>query len=444
MSDLFNPDAQIFDGKKIMEKADILCQAQSFSEALPHYRKAAEFFKKESNISDYIQAQRRAGEVMCVLGLYPEGESLLDECLTEAQELQYTAKIVELLELRGDIAAGKGDVDSATRFYQAAIEQQVTAGALGSVAEIWLKIAKLLSTNQRYQEARTTVVTLLSKTAEDNLTAQANLHSYLAEIDHSRGDLYGASTHLEQAIAAARIGGNTTNLLDFLQWLGTVEYDKCDLDSALQTCEQGAKIAEEKGVIPRAIRFRELMFSILQKTGDQNRLAEQQAEIERLTLGTPILSSHTYPGQDSGSGSGGGNTRQMNTESSKNITEGGPRIQQFQGKPENSVELKRVVMVKAIVTEAFKNNLVRELERTLDNEKQKLFQIGQNPDTEARINELTNQIGKAKQLILGTEFVQGPLEGPVIVSVGDNLYRKVGGAEIIVKDGVIVKIKNAD
>ncbi len=34
---------------------------------------------------------------------------------------------------------------------------------------------------------------------------------------------------------------------------------------------------------------------------------------------------------------------------------------------ENSIELKRVVMVKAIVTEAFKQNLVKELERAVAN-----------------------------------------------------------------------------
>ena len=51
------------------------------------------------------------------------------------------------------------------------------------------------------------------------------------------------------------------------------------------------------------------------------------------------------------------------------------------------------------------------------------------------------KIEEAKKLQLGTEFVQGPLEGPVNLHVGDNLYKKVGGAEIIVKDGIIQEIR---
>ena len=51
------------------------------------------------------------------------------------------------------------------------------------------------------------------------------------------------------------------------------------------------------------------------------------------------------------------------------------------------------------------------------------------------------KIEEAKKLIIGSEFVQGPLEGPVTVAIGDNLYKKVGGAEIIVKDGIIQEIR---
>ena len=56
-------------------------------------------------------------------------------------------------------------------------------------------------------------------------------------------------------------------------------------------------------------------------------------------------------------------------------------------------------------------------------------------------SDLMMKIEEAKRLQIGTEFVQGPLEGPVHVSIGDNLYKKVGGAEIIVKDGIIQEIR---
>lgn len=136
---------------------------------------------------------------------------------------------------------------------------------------------------------------------------------------------------------------------------------------------------------------------------------------------------------------------------------------------EKSVELKRVVMVKAIVTEAFKQNLVKELERAITNldtqgtqmdaqsrtyledlKKKGLMQKAaafkhQVDDEKARQSaakaDLLLKVEEAKRLQLNTEFVQGPLEGPVHVAVGDNLYKKVGGAEIIVKDGIIQEIR---
>jgi hypothetical protein len=142
------------------------------------------------------------------------------------------------------------------------------------------------------------------------------------------------------------------------------------------------------------------------------------------------------------------------------------------GEAAKKIELKRIVMVKAVVTEAFKDNLVRELERTVANMDMQLSQMenqsknymedlkkkgmlqqvtqfkNQLANEKARIQaqkqDLLNKIQEAKGLVLGSEFVQGPLEGPVDVAVGDNLYKKVGAAEILVKDGVIAEIRNVD
>ena len=135
----------------------------------------------------------------------------------------------------------------------------------------------------------------------------------------------------------------------------------------------------------------------------------------------------------------------------------------------NSVELKRVVMVKAIVTEAFKQNLVKELERAIANMEsqssqmelqsknyledlkkkglmQKAAAFKQQFEEErarqsAAKSDLLMKIEESKRLQIASEFVQGPLEGPVEVSIGENLYKKVGGAEIIVKDGIIQEIR---
>jgi hypothetical protein len=136
---------------------------------------------------------------------------------------------------------------------------------------------------------------------------------------------------------------------------------------------------------------------------------------------------------------------------------------------QQEIELKRVVMVKAIVTESFKSNLINELERAVGNidsqasqmnERSKSYMEGlkqkglmqkaaafkhqmdeENAKQSAAKSDLLMKIEEAKKLVIGSEFVQGPLEGPVTVSVGDNLYKKVGGAEILVKDGVIQEIR---
>lgn len=136
----------------------------------------------------------------------------------------------------------------------------------------------------------------------------------------------------------------------------------------------------------------------------------------------------------------------------------------------NEIELKRVVMVKAIVTEAFKENLANELRRAVKNIEQQISNIEaqakkqveqlvkkglkqkaslikhQAEDERTRQmaarSDLLMKIEEAKKLVIGSEFVQGPLEGPVKVKVGDNLYKKIGGAEIIVKDGIIQEIRS--
>jgi len=139
---------------------------------------------------------------------------------------------------------------------------------------------------------------------------------------------------------------------------------------------------------------------------------------------------------------------------------------------EKGLELKRIVMVKAVVTEAFKDNLMKELERAIKNLDMQAAQIenqskaymedlkkkglmqqmtafkSQLANEKTRIsaskNDLMAKIEEAKRLVLGTEFVQGPLEGPVNIKVGDNLYKKVGAAEILVKDGIIMEIRNVE
>lgn len=136
-----------------------------------------------------------------------------------------------------------------------------------------------------------------------------------------------------------------------------------------------------------------------------------------------------------------------------------------------AIQLQRTVTIKVIVTEEFKSYLVTELDRTmknLDAQVQRMEEQGkklienlkkQGEKTKQQISTIVQQINldkqqqtiakadlvkkieDAKALKIGAEFVQGTVNGWVNVDKGDNLYKKIGALELIVKDGVIQEIK---
>ncbi len=55
--------------------------------------------------------------------------------------------------------------------------------------------------------------------------------------------------------------------------------------------------------------------------------------------------------------------------------------------------------------------------------------------------ELRDQLSEIEKLELGSEYHRGTLEGVVEVEVGDNLFTKMAGASIIVKDGVVIEVR---
>lgn len=132
------------------------------------------------------------------------------------------------------------------------------------------------------------------------------------------------------------------------------------------------------------------------------------------------------------------------------------------------IKIKRIITVKAIVTENFKKALLSELKRTRENLNVQIMQIesearlyldslkksgdtmraqmveGQLAETKERytqgLEELNTKIQDAERLVFGTLYPQGQIEGEVEVSLGEDLYKKIAGAEIIVKDGIVEKI----
>lgn len=126
----------------------------------------------------------------------------------------------------------------------------------------------------------------------------------------------------------------------------------------------------------------------------------------------------------------------------------------------------RPVLIKAVVTESFKRLYVQDLEDAIKRAETILEQI----TTQIRRSELERQVSpqsralrqqleveharqeaaraelqmrlrEAEALQLNTEFTQGTVESLVEVKIGDNLFNKLGRAEILVKDGLILEIR---
>lgn len=141
-----------------------------------------------------------------------------------------------------------------------------------------------------------------------------------------------------------------------------------------------------------------------------------------------------------------------------------------------SLQLIRQIAVRAIVTENFKNQVGQEIQRNLqqiDAELQQLEfkakraivdiekrsggavstesktqvdSIRQQVDTEkARLtqmkDEMTSQLQALAELPIGSVITQFTVENPVEVRVGENIFQRLEGGEILVKDGVIQEIR---
>ena len=131
--------------------------------------------------------------------------------------------------------------------------------------------------------------------------------------------------------------------------------------------------------------------------------------------------------------------------------------------------LKRQILLKAIVTERLKQQLIEDVNEAiqrieeaqdeLERQSRRLMLELQRTDLNRAMafrqqlevekrrqddakNELQDQLKAYQELTLGEEIVRGTLEGDVEVGLGDNISDKLGGAEILVEDDVIKEIRD--
>ncbi len=127
------------------------------------------------------------------------------------------------------------------------------------------------------------------------------------------------------------------------------------------------------------------------------------------------------------------------------------------GPKKSQVTLKRRVTIKAVVTDKFKEYLnleltenvrvsglrIQEINQLLADPKNTMLVQQLTAEKEQALLSLENEAAQKKmiaELENDTIFNQGAIDGFVSVSVGDNLYEKLGGMEIMVKDGIVEKV----
>ena len=133
-----------------------------------------------------------------------------------------------------------------------------------------------------------------------------------------------------------------------------------------------------------------------------------------------------------------------------------------------SMKVTRAVTVRAIVTEQLKQELTDELQGMADETQRRIDQmdfearryladlqrtnlsqamaVRDQIDTEKKKQErvreeLLARIEEVKKLPQGAEFLRGTLEGLVEVKPGDNLSAALAGAALVVRDDVVVEIR---
>jgi len=133
-----------------------------------------------------------------------------------------------------------------------------------------------------------------------------------------------------------------------------------------------------------------------------------------------------------------------------------------------TLTVKRSVAVHVIVTDEFKEELKAELRQASETTQQRIDQLEfqsrrfladlQRSDMTQAMNarrqieaekrrqdgvkrDIEEQLAEADKLEIGSEYPRGVLEGVVEITEGDNLLQKLADSRIVIKDGVVIEIR---
>lgn len=133
-----------------------------------------------------------------------------------------------------------------------------------------------------------------------------------------------------------------------------------------------------------------------------------------------------------------------------------------------SITVKRSVGVRVIVTEEFKEELKTELQNAATETQRRIDQMemhsrrllselqrtdlsqamqarrqieAERQRHDALKQDIQRQLQEVEKIEIGSEYPRGTLEGVVELHDGDDLVQKLSGSEIIIKDGVVVEIR---
>jgi len=118
----------------------------------------------------------------------------------------------------------------------------------------------------------------------------------------------------------------------------------------------------------------------------------------------------------------------------------------------DTIEIRRPILIKVIITENFKKQMISESKEAVENIERNLeaLKFAQDSADRARqTEELTrlkeNFLQKIKDfetVELGAELPFRNVEGSANLKVGDNILEKITATEVIIKDWIIQEIKH--